>query len=67
MAAASEGRFGLAVDGEAGVLAVLNMLRDELDATMGMCGKTAIAGIDRDALGGVSPLLGVLPAAEGFR
>ncbi len=59
--------WGLAVDGEAGVRTVLDILRDELDATMGMCGKTTIESIDRDSLGGVSPLLGVLPAAEGFR
>ena len=59
--------WGLAVDGEAGVRAVLDILRDELDATMGMCGKTTIESIDRDSLGGLSPLLSIIPAPESFR
>ncbi len=59
--------WGLAVDGEEGVKSVLEMLRDELHATMGMCGKTDVASIDRDSLGGVSPLLALLPAAPEFR
>lgn len=53
--------WGLAVDGEAGVVAVLQMLRDELDATMGMCGRTTIESIDRDSLATVSPLLALFP------
>lgn len=48
--------WGLAVDGEAGVRSVLDMLRDELDATMGICGRTTIDSIDLDTLGGISPL-----------
>jgi len=48
--------WGLAVDGEAGVVSVLDMLRDELDATMGMCGRSSIDSIDLDTLGGISPL-----------
>jgi 4-hydroxymandelate oxidase len=39
--------WGLAVNGEAGVLSVLEILRDELDSTMGMCGRTTIDSIDR--------------------
>ena len=31
------------------------MLRDELDATLGMCGRPTIAGIDRDIIDTVSP------------
>jgi 4-hydroxymandelate oxidase len=37
--------WGLAVDGKAGVLAVLEMLRDELDAIMGMCGRPTIIAL----------------------
>ena len=48
--------WGLAVDGEAGVKSVLDILRDELDSTMGMCGRTNIDSIDLDTLGGISPL-----------
>ena len=48
--------WGLAVDGEAGLKSVLDMLRDELDTTMGICGRTTIEGIDLDTLGGISPL-----------
>ena len=48
--------WGLAVDGEAGLTSVLDMLRDELDATMGMCGRSTIDSIDPDTLGGISPL-----------
>jgi isopentenyl diphosphate isomerase/L-lactate dehydrogenase-like FMN-dependent dehydrogenase len=32
------------------VLAVLEMLRDELDATMGMCGRPTIDSIDIDSI-----------------
>ena len=53
--------WGLAVDGENGLTAVLEMLRDELDATMGMCGRPTIADIDRDIIGTVSPLLAQFP------
>ncbi len=53
--------WGLAVDGENGLRAVLEMLRDELDATMGMCGRPTIEDLDRDIIGSVSPLLGMFP------
>lgn len=59
--------WGLAVDGENGVRAVLEMLRDELDATMGMCGRSTVASVDRDCLVGVSPLLALFPHAVPFR
>ena len=59
--------WGLAVDGEAGVRAVLAMLRDELDATMGMCGRTTVDSVDRECLVGVSPLLALFPHAAPFR
>ena len=39
----------------------LEFLRDELDATMGMCGRPTIADIDRDVIGTVPPLLGMFP------
>ena len=56
--------WGLAVNGEAGVSAVLEMLRDELDASMGMCGRPTIDSIDRDVIGTVSPLLGMFPTQD---
>ena len=60
--------WGLAVDGENGVRAVLEMLRDELDATMGMCGRPTVDDIGPDAIAAVSPLLGMFPQAwDGAR
>jgi isopentenyl diphosphate isomerase/L-lactate dehydrogenase-like FMN-dependent dehydrogenase len=59
--------WGLAVDGEAGVRAVLQMLRDELEMAMGMCGRPTIASIDRSLLGTVSPLLSVLQQPPGLQ
>lgn len=59
--------WGLAVDGEEGLSAVLEILRDELDRTMGMCGRSTIDSIDRETIGTVSPLLSLFPHAEGFR
>ena len=59
--------WGLAVDGEDGVVSVLNILRDELDSTMGMCGKTTIDSIGMDSLGTVSPLLALFPQPPGLR
>jgi isopentenyl diphosphate isomerase/L-lactate dehydrogenase-like FMN-dependent dehydrogenase len=55
------------VAGETGVRRVLEMLRDELDATMGMCGRTTGASMDRACLVGVSPLWAWLPPAAPFR
>ena len=48
--------WGLAVGGEEGLTSVLEMLRDELDATMGMCGRSTVDSIDLDTLGRISPL-----------
>jgi len=59
--------WGLAVEGETGVRMVLEMLRDELDATMGMCGRTTVASVDRECLVGVSPLVAFFPYATPFR
>lgn len=38
--------WGLAVDGEAGVRKVLELLRQELDRAIGYCGRTTIESID---------------------
>ena len=59
--------WGLAVEGETGVRLVLEMLRDELDATMGMCGRTTVDSVDRECLVGVSPLVALFPHAAPFR
>jgi 4-hydroxymandelate oxidase len=59
--------WGLAVDGEAGLRAVLQMLRDELEMAMGMCGRPTIASLDISLLGTVSPLLSVLHPPTGLR
>lgn len=58
--------WGLSVEGEQGVVSVLEMLRDELDATMGICGRTTVASIDRDCLATVSPLLSLFPQSPAF-
>ena len=42
--------WGLAVDGEAGVVRVLDILRRELDEAMLLCGCTRISDIDRSLL-----------------
>ena len=59
--------WGLAVDGEAGVRTVLQMLRDELDIAMGMWGRPTIESIDISLLGTVSPLVSVLPQPQELR
>lgn len=59
--------WGLAVNGEAGALSILEMLRDELDATMGMCGRTTVESIDQDTIATVSPLLGMFPHHADYR
>jgi 4-hydroxymandelate oxidase len=59
--------WGLAVDGESGLRAVLQMLRDELEMAMGMCGRPTIQSIDISLLGTVSPLLSVLHNRQGLR
>lgn len=57
--------WGLAVNGEAGVRAILEMLRDELEMAMGMCGRPTIQSIDRSVLGTVSPLQSMLQGLNG--
>ncbi len=42
--------WGLAADGEAGVSAVLSLLRDELQLAMALAGRPTIAAIDRSAV-----------------
>ncbi|MDQ4146487.1 MAG: alpha-hydroxy-acid oxidizing protein [Pseudomonadota bacterium] len=42
--------WGLAVDGEAGVKRVLDLLREELSLTMGLAGRPTVASIDRSAV-----------------
>jgi 4-hydroxymandelate oxidase len=59
--------WGLAVDGEAGLRTVLQMLWDELDIAMGMCGRPTIDSIDISLLGTVSPLVSVLPQPQDLR
>ena len=59
--------WGLAVDGEAGLRTVLQMLRDELDIAMGMWGRPTIDSIDISLLGTVSPLASVLPQLQDLR
>lgn len=58
--------WGLAVDGEAGVRAVLNILRDEMEMTMALCGRPTLDSLDRSMLGITSPLLSVLPQSQGL-
>ena len=53
--------WGLAVNGEAGLTAVLEMLRDELDTAMGMLGRPTIDSLDSEILGTVSPLTSRFP------
>ncbi len=42
--------YGLAVDGEAGVRAVLDTLSDELARAMTLCGVASVGALDRDLL-----------------
>ncbi|MEE8158740.1 MAG: alpha-hydroxy-acid oxidizing protein, partial [Dehalococcoidia bacterium] len=58
--------WGLAVDGEAGVSAILNILRDEMEMTMALCGRPTLDSLDRSMLGVTSPLLSVLPQSQGL-
>jgi isopentenyl diphosphate isomerase/L-lactate dehydrogenase-like FMN-dependent dehydrogenase len=59
--------WGLAVDGEAGVRTILQMLRDELEMAMGMCGRPTLQSLDRSLLGTVSPLQTVLQPPPGVQ
>jgi isopentenyl diphosphate isomerase/L-lactate dehydrogenase-like FMN-dependent dehydrogenase len=38
--------WGLAVNGEKGVIRVLNILREEMEITMAKCGRPTVASID---------------------
>ncbi|MDP6451712.1 MAG: alpha-hydroxy acid oxidase [SAR202 cluster bacterium] len=49
--------WGLAVNGEEGLKHIIEILRDEFESTMGLCGKPDIASIDRSVIGTVSPLV----------
>ncbi|MEP7285712.1 MAG: alpha-hydroxy acid oxidase [Chloroflexota bacterium] len=42
--------WGLAVNGEAGVRHVLELLRNEIQLTMALCGKTSLQALDRSLL-----------------
>lgn len=52
--------WGLAVGGEAGARQVLQILMDELDLAMAMCGHPSVERLDRSVLGLGSPLLPAL-------
>ena len=47
--------WGPAVNGEAGLLDVLKILRDEIELTMAMCGRPDIKSIDGSLIGTGSP------------
>ena len=42
--------WGLALNGEAGVCAVLELLRQEIDLAMGLCGAPTVANLTRDLI-----------------
>ncbi len=42
--------YGLGIDGEAGVRAVLKNFLADLDVTLGLCGQSAVADLDRSLL-----------------
>ncbi len=48
--------WGLAVDGEQGVIRVLNILREEMEITMAKCGRPTIASIDSTTIVKAPPL-----------
>lgn len=48
--------WGLAVDGEQGVVQVLEILREEIELTMAKCGRPTIASIDATTLVHAPPL-----------
>ena len=48
--------WGLAVDGENGVVRVLDILREELEITMAKCGRPSISDIDSTTIVKVPPL-----------
>ena len=56
--------WGLAVAGEAGVAAVIDLYRRELDRVMALCGFDDLAAIDATALGAPGPRSPFARAAE---
>ncbi len=48
--------WGLAVDGEKGVIRVINILREEIEITMAKCGRPTIASIDATTIVKAPPL-----------
>jgi isopentenyl diphosphate isomerase/L-lactate dehydrogenase-like FMN-dependent dehydrogenase len=48
--------WGLAIDGENGVMRVLNILREEIEITMAKCGRPTIASIDSTTIVKAPPL-----------
>jgi len=58
--------WGLAVNGESGLSSVLEILRDELDTTMGMCGCSTLNDINSEDLSIGSPLLTTFPNQSGL-
>jgi 4-hydroxymandelate oxidase len=52
--------WGLAVDGEAGLVDVIQILRDELELTMALCGHKELSTIDSSSICLSSPLLSAL-------
>ncbi len=48
--------WGLAVDGERGVIRVLDILREEMEITMAKCGRPTIASIDSTVMVKAPPL-----------
>jgi len=43
--------WGLALEGEAGARRVLELLRNELDLAMALCGAPTVSDLSRDLLG----------------
>jgi len=48
--------WGLAVDGEQGVIRVLSILREEIEITMAKCGRPTVASIDSTVVVNAPPL-----------
>ena len=48
--------WGLAVDGDKGVIRVLEILREEIEITMAKCGRPTIASIDSSTIVKAAPL-----------
>jgi len=48
--------WGLAVDGEKGVIRVLEILREEIEITMAKCGRPTVGSIDSSVVVKAPPL-----------